>query len=196
MLMDETPIKLSVRKPGKDDFALIVDYFLGADAKFLENMGADITKLPKREEWLTLMEKELDKKVDQQSFFYLIWLANKNPVGHSNINKIVFGEEAFMHLHIWSDDTRRKGIGLQLAKQSIPHYFTIFNLKNLYCEPYANNQAPNNVLLKAGFDFVKKYETIPGWINFLQEVNQWCMSDEKFRSIYSRPGYNHQSRDP
>ncbi|MGZ5133518.1 MAG: GNAT family N-acetyltransferase [Flavitalea sp.] len=186
--MDMAPIKLSVRKAGMDDYALIVDYFLSADAKFLKNMGADITKLPKRQEWLTLMEKEFDKKVEQQSFFYLIWLANKNPVGHSNINKIVFGEEAFMHLHIWSDDTRRKGIGQQLVKQSLPHYFTIFNLKNLYCEPYAYNPAPNKVLLKAGFDFVKKYETIPGWINFLQEVNQWCMSYEKFRSIYGRPG--------
>ena len=185
--MDKVPIKLSIRKASKVDFPLIVDYFLNADAKFLQDMGADITKLPKREEWLSLLGIELDKNVEEQRFFYLIWLANGKPIGHSNINKIVFGEEAFMHLHIWSDDSRRQGIGPQLVLQSVPHYFINFHLKNLYCEPYAYNQAPNKVLLKAGFDFQKQYETIPGWINFLQVVNQWCMSIEKFRALRSTP---------
>jgi RimJ/RimL family protein N-acetyltransferase len=186
--MDKIPTRLSTREAGRGDFALIVDYFLGADRKFLEDMGADIKKLPDRHNWLSLLEKECEKKVVDKNFFYLVWLANDSPIGHSNINKIIFGEEAFMHLHLWSEETRRQGIGLQLVSQSLSQYFTIFALKKLYCEPYACNPAPNKVLLKAGFDFVKQYETVPGWINFLQVVNQWCMSSEKFHSTYRSPG--------
>jgi [ribosomal protein S5]-alanine N-acetyltransferase len=69
-------------------------------------------------------------------------------------------------------------MGLELVKLSIPYYFNKFNLKKLYCEPYALNTAPNKTLKKSGFSFVKEYETIPGWISFHQPVRRWCMNAE------------------
>jgi [ribosomal protein S5]-alanine N-acetyltransferase len=39
------------------------------------------------------------------------------------------------------------------------------------------------VLAKVGFTFVKKYVTVPGVINFEQEVNRWHMSREHFAKV-------------
>lgn len=66
-------------------------------------------------------------------------------------------------------------------------------LKNIYCEPYAQNPAPNKTLAKAGFLFVKKYTTIPGYLNFEQEVNQWLMTQEKFTSLENLSGNSRRS---
>jgi RimJ/RimL family protein N-acetyltransferase len=55
--------------------------------------------------------------------------------------------------------------------------------KRLYCEPYANNVAPNRVLEKAGFEFVKTDRTVPGPINFEQDVNCWHMSRAKHDTL-------------
>ena len=65
---------------------------------------------------------------------------------------------------------------------TLPFFFENFKLKKLYCEPYALNAAPNKTLTKAGFNFVKKYSTIPGSISFEQEVNQWEMSYDSFKN--------------
>jgi hypothetical protein len=51
----------------------------------------------------------------------------------------------------------------------------------LYCEPYALNPAPNKTLEKLGFKFLKTYTTIPGWINFEQEVNLWELKNNIFK---------------
>jgi RimJ/RimL family protein N-acetyltransferase len=48
------------------------------------------------------------------------------------------------------------------VKKSVPYFFEKLKLKVLYCEPYANNPAPNKTLFKIGSNFEKKYRTIPG----------------------------------
>ena len=49
---------------------------------------------------------------------------------------------------------------------------------SLICEPYAHNQAPNGILPELGFTKVKTYRTIPGAINFEQQVNRWELKRE------------------
>ena len=66
---------------------------------------------------------------------------------------------------------------------TVPYYFTNYHLQRLYCEPSALNEAPNKVIEKAGFNFVKNYITIPGWLNFEQEVSLWKMDDDAFKSM-------------
>ena len=88
-----------------------------------------------------------------------------------------------MHLHLWQPVKRKKGIGTEFVKMSIPYYFKNFKLKKLICEPYTQNIAPNKVLQKVGFNLIKKYETIPGWINFKQLVNRYEMSFDKFETL-------------
>jgi len=173
--------KLSVRQLKICDFEKIVDYFLNADNDFLFMMGVDLTKLPSKEDWLKLLSEEYQKPIKYKSFFYIIWELNGTPVGHSNINKINFGEEAHMHLHLWRDITRQKGVGFEFIKMSLPYYFDNFKLQRLYCEPYALNPEPNKILKKLGFNFIKNYDTTPGWINFHQSVNRWCLDYEKYK---------------
>jgi [ribosomal protein S5]-alanine N-acetyltransferase len=172
---------ISVKPAEPDHYDRIVDYFLSADEKFLDQMGVDPKKLPARESWIKVLHENHSKRLHEKTIFYVIWCVDGMPVGHSNINKIIFGEEAYMHLHMWKPDTRNSGLGFQLLKRSIPFYFNEFKLKNLFCEPYALNPAPNKTLKKLGFEFVKAYETIPGVISFLQPVNRWCLSSNKFR---------------
>ena len=172
--------KISIRQLELSDHPRIVDYFLNSDKDFLSGMGVDTSKLPTREEWLEILSTNFMLSLDQKKFFYMIWLFDNQPIGHSNINKIVFAEEAYMHLHIWKKEVRKKGIGFELLKLTIPHYFDIFKLKNLYCEPLATNSAPNRTLEKLGFEFIKSYDTIPGWINTYQTVNRWCLTKEQF----------------
>jgi len=183
MLKTDSPP--SVREVNENDYENIVDYFLKADKDFLHRMGVDINLLPKRDDWLNLLLYNHNKIIENKTIFYVIWLLGKTAVGHSNINKIIFGKEAYMHLHLWQSDKRQKGIGSEFMKMSIPYYFNNFKLKKLFCEPYALNPAPNKILEKLGFEFIKQHETIPGWINFHQPVNRWCMDADKFKSLYT-----------
>jgi RimJ/RimL family protein N-acetyltransferase len=180
-----TEEQLSVRESEIGDMEKIVAYFLNSDKDFLFGMGVDTKKLPSREEWLNILSSDFHLPPDKKKFYYIIWLLDNKPVGHSNINKIVFGEEAYTHLHLWQSKKRQKGAGSNFLKMTLPYYFNNFKLKTLYCEPSALNPAPNNTLKKLGFDFIKSYDTIPGWINFYQAVNRWSMTREKFSLLYS-----------
>ncbi len=166
-----------------DDMPKVIDYFLNADAAFLENLGVDRKKLLPDKEWTRILTEDFKLPNEQKQFYYITWLADEIPVGHSHINKIVFGIEAFMHLHLWNAETRQKGMGTELVKLTLPYYFKNFRLKRLYCEPYALNAAPNRTVAKAGFEFEKKYETTPGWINYFQLVNRWILTVEKYRQL-------------
>ena len=88
-----------------------------------------------------------------------------------------------MHLHIWNRDKRRSGNGLNFIKETIPYYFDNFEIEKLICEPYALNPAPIKVLEKVGFEFVRKYDTTPGWISFYQPVIKYEMSRDRFNEI-------------
>ena len=174
---------LSVRELQQSDIQHIVDYWLQADDDFLIGMGVDLTKLPKRKELTEMLSGQLEKAYPEKQSYCIIWLVDGVPTGHSNINKINFGEEAFMHLHLWKSGWRKQGMGVQLIKMTLPYFFKNYKLKNLFCEPYALNPAPNKTLGKVGFTFVKKYKTIPGSLNFEQEVNRWMMSRKDFESL-------------
>ncbi len=159
-------MELSVREMKKNDIDLVVDYFIHADSEFLASMGADKSKLPDRGVWIKKLNHEFEKPCIDKTFYYIIWLLDDQPIGHSNINTIAFGHTATMHLHLWKNDIRKKGLGVTFLKKTIPFYFKNFQLEKLICEPYAMNVPPNRVLAKVGFEFIKKYETTPGWINF------------------------------
>jgi len=70
----------------------------------------------------------------------------------------------------------QKGLGVDRKK--LPSESTWFELRELFCEPYALNPAPNEAQPRVGFHLVKSYETTPGWINFRQPVNLWVLNRE------------------
>ena len=64
-----------------------------------------------------------------------------------------------MHLHLWKSSVRQKEADAALVKLTLPFFFENLRLKDLFCEPYALNPAPNKTLAKTGFEFVKEYIT-------------------------------------
>ena len=174
--------KLSVREIQEEDIDLIIEYWMNAEPAFLTGMGVDLAKIPDAAEWRDMLLTQIHQPIEEKQSYCIIWLVDDQPVGHSNVNKIIFGEEAYMHLHMWQSPLRKKGYGVELVKKSIPYFFNRLQLQRLFCEPYALNPAPNKTLERSGFSFVKRYLTIPGWLNFEQEVNRWELTPEYFES--------------
>jgi RimJ/RimL family protein N-acetyltransferase len=177
--------QITIREIELKDIDFIVKYWLESDADFLVGMGVDLSKLPKRSDLTKMLTKQIKTPITQKTAYALIWEVNKTAVGHSNVSPLVYGQQATMHLHLWHSETRKKGMGTLLIKQSLPFYFERLALKTLICEPYAFNPAPNKTLEKVGFTFVKKYKTIPGPLNSEQEVNRWELTREQYDAIYT-----------
>ena len=157
------------------DYGRVIDYFLNADEPYLRGMGVDPQKLPQRDAWMERLLPDLTRPDEEKRTFYLGWDYEGSRIGHCNLNPLRYGEQAHAHLHLWDADARRAGLGTEFFRQSIAVFFQRFALQRLYCEPYADNPAPNRVLSKAGFRLIKRYRTTPGLINFEQEVNQYVM---------------------
>jgi len=172
--------RLNVREIQPSDFDLIADYWLKSEPDFLISMGVDLSKLPTREGLKKMLGEQFELPMEEKASYALIWELDGKPLGHSNVNGIEFGKQATMHLHLWNNENRKKGIGSELLKKSLNFYFDKLKLETLFCEPYALNPAPNKTLEKLGFEFVKKYVTIPGSLNFEQEVNRWKLTKEQY----------------
>jgi RimJ/RimL family protein N-acetyltransferase len=170
--------RLSVREMQEKDIDLIIHYWLNSSPAFLEGMGVDRSKMPGKDEWIVLLSQQLQQSYKEKKSYCIIWLVDDKAVGHCNVNKIIFGEEAYMHLHIWNDNIRKKGSGSSLVKMTLPYFFKNLDLKKIYCEPYALNPAPNKTLEKLGFSFEKEYVTVPGFLNFEQPVRRWVLTRE------------------
>ena len=174
---------LFVRELQNTDIEHITNYWLGSPDGHLVGMGVDLSKLPTKEDMTAMLLSQLEKSNPEKQSYCIIWEVDGKSVGHCNINQIKFGEQAYMHLHLWKPNLRQKGDGLKLLKMTLPFFFKNYKLKNLFCEPYALNPAPNKTLEKIGFNFVKKHTTIPGSLNFEQEVNLWVLSFEDFQLL-------------
>lgn len=166
-----------------DEVDLMINYFLNSDTEHLNRLGVDREKLPDLDEWRELLRKDFESKYEKKETFYVVWVLDDVLVGHSHIAKIMYREEAYMHLHLWDSFYRKQGNGTYFISESITHYFDKFRLRNLFCEPHAINPAPNKTLARVGFEFVKTYETTPGWINYHQSVNRWVLTREVFEDI-------------
>jgi len=174
---------LSVREIQHRDIEPLSDYWFRSRPEFLIGLGVDLSKMPSREEWKEMLNEQLDQSYEEKKSYCIIWLLDDEPVGHSNVNRIIFGEEAHMHLHIWKPGNRTKGLGLQFVKMTLPFFFQNMKLKKICCEPYALNPAPNRTMEKLGLEFIKEYITVPGFINFEQPVKHWELTLQKFRQL-------------
>ena len=174
---------LSVREIQHQDIEPLSDYWFKSEPSFLIGMGVDLSKMPTRIEWEQMLNEQLGQSYEEKKSYCIIWLNNDESVGHSNVNRIIFGEEAYMHLHIWKPGNRTRGMGLQFVNMTLPWFFEKMQLKKICCEPYALNPAPNKTMERAGFEFIKEYITVPGWINFEQPVKHWELTYEKFKQL-------------
>lgn len=174
---------LSVRPLRPDDIEALAHYWLAADPAYLQGMGVDLSKMPTRTEWIAMLQEQLNTPLPEKKSYCLIWEVDGRAVGHSNINQIQAGQEAYMHLHIWDAAIRKQGYGEAFVLLTLPHFFEAYALQRIYCEPYALNPAPNKTLEKLGFQLVKEHITTPGWINFEQPVKRWELRYEQLQQL-------------
>ena len=174
---------LSVREMDQQDIDSILHYWFNSPPGHLTGMGVDLSKIPPPGPFKEYLREQLATPIEEKISYCIIWEADGVPIGHSNTNPTTFGEQAFMHLHIWNSPVRKQGLGVAFVKMTLPFYFNKLKLKKLFCQPYALNPAPNKTMEKVGFHLVKEYETIPGPMNFKQVVKLWEMTAEKFHEL-------------
>jgi RimJ/RimL family protein N-acetyltransferase len=157
------------------DYYGMIDYFRNASDEHLLRMGVDRSKLPAREVWFenAWRDHQRAETDPQRDRIFLAWVYDGEVVGHSSINQIKGTRQANAHLHMWRADLRKGGVGSEFFRRSITWYFEHFGFQRIIVEPYAENPAPNRVLEKLGFRFVERYRTIPGPVNFEQDVNRY-----------------------
>jgi RimJ/RimL family protein N-acetyltransferase len=153
----------------------IIAYFHTSTPEHLEILGVDPSRLPSASDWQRRYAQMFEQPVEQRASFIVSWLDGDRFIGFSTTDKISFGEQANMHLHIVEPSLRNSGIGTACVTQSVDIYFATLKLKRLFCEPNAFNVAPNRTLQKAGFKYLKTHMTVPGILNFRQPVNRWVV---------------------
>jgi RimJ/RimL family protein N-acetyltransferase len=164
-----------VREMANSEFDIVIDYFYKSTPEFLETLGVDPTRLPPPDSWRERFQRELSRPAEKRGWLLVTWLSDDRPFGFSSSDKITFGEQANMHLHVVDPTRRNQEFGVECVRRSANLYFERLNLKRLFCEPYAFNVAPNRTLQRAGFKYVKTYMTVPGPLNFRQAVTRWVM---------------------
>jgi RimJ/RimL family protein N-acetyltransferase len=179
-------MNLTVREIRQSDIQPLCDYWFNADPNFLISMGVDLDKMVDRKILESRLTYQIEAPYEQKNAYAMIWLFDNVPIGHCNLGNIEYGKQAFMHLHMWNSEFRKKGMGAEFVKKSLPYFFDNIKLQELYCQPFAQNLAPNKTLEKLGFDFLKEYQTVPGAINFEQSVKLWRMSLKKYRRLYKK----------
>jgi RimJ/RimL family protein N-acetyltransferase len=155
------------------ELANIVDYFLSLSPKDDERMGTDRKNLPAREEWIQMLIEDSHQPIEQRQFYYLGFFLDNTAIGHAGINKINFGNEAYIHFHIWKPQLHRQGLGRFYLKEAVQYYFNHFKLKKIICEPNVENIAPNKTLLKSGFTLCDTYRIKPSILSFEHAVNRY-----------------------
>ena len=165
----------TVREMWHSEVPRVVDYFHTMDLATYDRLGVDANRVPAREEWIEMVQSDFDNPIKVRKHFYVTWLLDDHPIGHSNINDIQFSEQAFMHLHIWQPAARHQGHAQCFLRESVRIYFERFRLQRVYCQPKAENLAPQRALEKAGFSHVRTYHTTPGRLNVPQDVSLWMI---------------------
>ncbi len=101
---------LTVREMQLGDIELIANYWQEAEPNFLVSLGVDLDRRVTSNVLQKALTDQMNIPLHEKMSYTLIWELDGKQVGHSNINKIEFGEKAFIHFHLWQSENRRKGI--------------------------------------------------------------------------------------
>jgi RimJ/RimL family protein N-acetyltransferase len=164
-----------VRPLRLDEVEVRIEYFHGASDAYLEHLGVERSALPGREAWRAHYEEDFARPLAERDTYNLAWELDGALVGFSSVDRIEFGAEAFMHLHIVEAPRRRSGLGTEFVRLSVVEYFRALQLERLFCQPNAFNVAPNRTLQRVGFRYVFTREDRPSPINNVQPVTRWLL---------------------
>lgn len=169
------PLGLAVRDMRPDEVRLRVDYFHDATDEDLSTMGVGRHLLPPRDAWERRDRDALARPFDERPFHALVWELDGEVVGFSTADRIRFGTDAAMHLHVVDPFRRRRGLGARFVRMSAETYIVALRLERLFSEPNAFNLAPNRTLQRAGFRYLLSHRCTPGPINVPQVTTRWVL---------------------
>ncbi|MCX7123609.1 MAG: GNAT family protein [Gammaproteobacteria bacterium] len=170
----------------ENELEKLVDYFLNLSPEDDHRMCVDRSSLLNRDEWIQFLKNDSHKSLEDRQLYYLGWYLDDQLIGHSSINKIAYGVEALIHLHIWHPELRRHGLGKEYLWKAMQVYFEKFALQKIICEPNANNPGPNKTLIKLGLSLVDTYQTKPSPMNYEHRVNRYELTRDHFKDLLSR----------
>ena len=117
---------LTVREMMATEVDLIINYFLNATPEYLETLGVDPTRFPPTQAWRDRFHREGQLPFNQRSVVPVIWLSDDRPVGFSTSDKILYGEQANMHLHVTEPGRRHQGVGVECVRRTRRLLFRAF----------------------------------------------------------------------
>ena len=167
--------QLTVREMELSEVAIRIGYFHDASDEYLRVLGVDRSLLPSPQDWQAFFEEDYARPIRDRINYALVWERDDRMVGFSSTDRIDFGNEAFMHLHIVAAELRGSGLGTRFVRLSAHAYFDTLELNRLFCEPNAFNVAPNRTLQRAGFRYLCTHEAQPSSINFPQITTRWVL---------------------
>src|SRR5579863_5466696 len=93
------------------DVATRIRYFHESSDEYLLALGVDRALLPDPEAWRSSSERDEARPLGERENYALVWELDGHAVGFSSLDHIIFGHEAFMHLHILDESLRHRGLG-------------------------------------------------------------------------------------
>jgi hypothetical protein len=90
---------LTVREMQLGYVELRINYFHDASDDHLTQLGVDRALLPCLRAWREFYETDQERPIAQRLNSSLVWELDREPVGFSTTDDIVFGQQAFMRLH-------------------------------------------------------------------------------------------------
>ena len=115
--------RLVVREMQLAEVGLRIDYFHDSSDEHLTKLGVDRASLPSKEGWRSSYTADYALPIEDRNGVALIWELDGRTVGFSSADRIVFGEEAFMHLHIVSPELRHQGFGANSCRNRLASTF-------------------------------------------------------------------------
>ncbi len=167
--------RLSVRPMELGEVGLRIDYFHSATDEELSRMGVARSRLMDADTWRRWFEVDHARPLDRREGYAVVWEVDGEVVGYSSVDRIEFGEQAFLHLHVFDPARRRQGLGAPLVRLSAAHVVEVLRLQRICSEPNAYNRAPNRTLQRAGFRYLFTHHTAPAPINYRQPVTRWVL---------------------
>jgi len=147
-------MELTVRPLAASDFDGFIRYWLELSPAEIASMGVAVHRIPSANRVRSDLKGMVTSSYKELRRFVLAWCVNGDVVGHSSLKDIVFGNSGSIHLHLWRTDLRGKGHGAHLFCLAVVDFYKRFKLRQMICEPKADNLAPNRLLQRIGFPLI------------------------------------------
>jgi hypothetical protein len=94
-------------------------------------------------------------------------------IGFSTADKIVFGQEAFMHLHIVNPDLRQIGYGTKCVEETVKSILRPSSCNGFSASRMRSISGRTELFSARVSKYVKTHQTVPGSLNYHQAVIRW-----------------------